>query len=378
MPPNGSPGEVPPAPVYYSDYLRLDKLLSAQEPMSDKLGKKAHDEMLFIIVHQVHELWFKQILHELDAVVDNFRAETVDERSIGKSVASLRRIIEIQRSLIDTLRILETMTSLDFLDFRDLLSPASGFQSVQFRVVENRLGLASDQRLRFDGAKYYSRFQPKDREALIASEEEESLFDAVERWLERTPFLKYERFDFLLAYHHAVDRMLARDEEIIRSNPMLTPEEKEKELDHLEGTRREFAILFDEEAYEAARKEGKKRFSYRAMLAALLINLYRDEPILHEPFRFLESLIDIDENFTEWRHRHAIMVHRMIGAKIGTGGSSGHHYLHKLVEAHKVFTDLFDLSTYLIPRSELPELPPEIVRELGFAYSLRQEGNGHA
>ena len=91
--------------------------------------------------------------------------------------------------------------------------------------------------------------------------------------------------------------------------------------------------------------------------AALLINLYRDEPILHLPFRFLSLLVDIDEQFTHWRYRHALMVQRMIGTKIGTGGSSGHGYLRKAAEKNKVFTDLVNLSTFLIPRSALPALP---------------------
>ena len=78
----------------------------------------------------------------------------------------------------------------------------------------------------------------------------------------------------------------------------------------------------------------------------------------------------MDELFTTWRYKHALMVHRMIGAKVGTGGSSGHHYLMKTAEKHKVFKDLFDLSTYLIPRSELPELSEEMKRKLGFYYTV--------
>ncbi len=105
------------------------------------------------------------------------------------------------------------------------------------------------------------------------------------------------------------------------------------------------------------------------MLAAIFINLYRDEPILHMPFMLLNHLVEIDELFTEWRYRHALMVHRMIGAKIGTGGSSGHQYLMQTVDKHRVFTDLFNLSTYLIPLSDLPKLPDELIKELGFNYS---------
>ena len=95
-------------------------------------------------------------------------------------------------------------------------------------------------------------------------------------------------------------------------------------------------------------KKNKKRLSHKATQAALLIFLYRDEPILHSPFNFLSRLMDVDELFTSWRQRHALMVRRMIGAKIGTGGSSGPAYLKSTVERHKVFSELVDLSTFFI------------------------------
>ncbi len=359
----------PVAAQYYADYLGLDKLLDAQHMVSRELGQDAHDEMLFIIVHQAHELWFKQILHEIDSIVTMFEGDNVDERSMTKAVARLERVIEIQKTLLHTLRILETMTSLDFLDFRDLLSPASGFQSYQYRLVENKLGLKPDDRLPINRASYLSRFSPEHRALIEASQTGPNLFDLMEKWLERTPFLKFERFDFLDAYRTAVDEMIAHDRETITTNPTLTEEVRASELKQLDSTYEEFALLFDEERYEQARKAGKKRLSYRATMAALLIQLYRDQPILTQPFRFLERLLDVDEHLTMWRQRHAIMVHRMIGAKIGTGGSSGLKYLTQLVDAHRIYTDLFDLSTYLIPRSQRPPLPTELVKELGFQYT---------
>ena len=125
-------------PVYYWSYLHLDELLSAQEPLSDPA---AHDELLFIVVHQAFELWFKQILFELDAVLDVMGQEVVAEKDMGEVVARLARITKVQRLLTDQIEVLETMTPLDFLEFRDVLIPASGFQSVQFRLIENKLGL---------------------------------------------------------------------------------------------------------------------------------------------------------------------------------------------------------------------------------------------
>jgi tryptophan 2,3-dioxygenase len=103
--------------------------------------------------------------------------------------------------------------------------------------------------------------------------------------------------------------------------------------------------------------------------AALFISLYRDRPALQLPYRLLAALMDIDETMTIWRYRHAIMVERMIGVKTGTGGSSGHVYLRRAAETHRVFTDLFRLSTYLIPRAEVPPLPAEIEKRMGFVYA---------
>ena len=111
------------ASIHYASYLGLDRVLDAQHPRSASTGKEAHDEMLFIIIHQVYELWFKQILHEVDSVNTMFRDDVVDEKSIGIAVSRLHRVTEIQKLLIEQLRVLETMTPLDFLEFRDFLIP---------------------------------------------------------------------------------------------------------------------------------------------------------------------------------------------------------------------------------------------------------------
>src|SRR5512143_3576998 len=195
--------------LYYADYLRINELLSLQRRKSDEYGAPAHDEMLFIIIHQVYELWFKQILHELTSVLDLFGRDRVDEQDIGLAVSRLGRVSEIQKILIDQLRVLETMTALDFLDFRDYLFPASGFQSVQFRLVENMLGLRPAQRLLYNRFAYHTRVSAEHQALLRDSETKVSLFDAVERWLERTPFLSFEGFDFWASYRDAVHRMLS-------------------------------------------------------------------------------------------------------------------------------------------------------------------------
>jgi tryptophan 2,3-dioxygenase len=356
-------------PIYYSDYLQLDTLLSSQKPKSDEYGKPAHEEMLFIIVHQAYELWFKQILHEIDSINKMFAEDKVDETNIGVAVSRLHRITEIQKLLIEQLRVLETMTPLDFLEFRDFLIPASGFQSFQFRLIENKLGLSDEKRIQYNNIDYLNTLEEQHRNLIMETVKNPSLRELVEKWLERTPFLNSENFNFWQSYKEAVDKMLEHDRDIIVNNPTLTEKKRDFQIKNIELTRENYDALFDEAKHNELVKEGKRHLSNKAMLAAIFINLYRDEPILHMPFMFLNLLVEMDELFTEWRYRHALMVHRMIGAKIGTGGSSGHQYLMSTVDKHRVFTDLFNLSTYLIPRSELPKLPESLVKELGFNFS---------
>jgi tryptophan 2,3-dioxygenase len=359
-------------PVYYAEYLQLDKLLDLQKTKSSQYGNEAHDELLFITVHQVYELWFKQILYEIDSVTKMFRDDVVDEKSIGIAVARLGRIIEIQKLLVEQLRVLETMTPLDFLEFRDYLIPASGFQSFQFRLIENKLGLTDSKRIPYNNADYLNTLSEQHRKIVVDTLKNPSLLELVQKWLERTPFLGFEEFKFWEAYERSVSVMLQNEHDIIINNPTLTEAKRASQLKQLEGTKEHFAALFDPEKHDKFVKEGLKWLSSRATLAALFINLYRDEPILHLPFMFLNRLVEMDELFTEWRYRHALMVHRMIGAKVGTGGSSGHQYLMSTVDKHRIFTDLFNLSTYLIPRSDLPDLPKELIEKLGFTYSNKK------
>jgi len=348
----------------YVDYLQIKNLLSCQKMESERLGKPAHDEMLFIIVHQVYELWFKQILFEVDSVMEIFEKERVNEEALGLVAHRLQRVVTIQKHIVDQIAVLETMTPLDFLEFRDLLVPASGFQSFQFRLLETRLGLRSQDRVSFAG-KTLDKAPPPE-------EESKSLFVLIDRWLSRTPFLKMRDFDFLKNYKVCVDKMLLRDKGLIEANPSLSPDGKQRQLVALETTRQNFEALFDRSIYDKLLKSSERRMSYDAALASLLIFLYRDRPIFQQPFHVLTALVDMDEWFTTWRYRHSLMVHRMIGTKIGTGGSSGHDYLKRSANQHKVFTDLFDLSTFLIPRSQLPSLPQELQRKMDFVYSSEE------
>ena len=352
----------------YSDYLKLEDILNSQKLKSAERGTPAHDEMLFIIIHQVYELWFKQIIHELDSVLVTFSKRSVLEPGVSLAVSRLNRIIEIQKILIDQVRVLETMTAMDFLEFRDDLFPSSGFQSAQFRLLENKLGLLRDDRINYGGKDYKTSILEKEKQDVEQSESESSLFQLLENWLERTPFLSFEGFDFWDQYSEAVRSMLGNEENVIRKNPNYSENEVEYHLKDHERAVSSFEAMIDPIGHEKLIDSGKKRLSHKATQAALLIFLYREEPILHSPFNFLSRLMDVDELFTTWRQRHALMVRRMIGGKIGTGGSSGHAYLKSTADRHKVFAELADLSTFFIPRSALPELPEHIKRNLGYHF----------
>lgn len=354
----------------YSDYLKLDSLLNSQDLMSEKNGQKAHDEMLFIIVHQTYELWFKQIIHEIDLVLKLFSQKTIDESDVSNAVRHLNRIIEIQKLLIDQIRVLETMTAMDFLEFRDHLFPSSGFQSSQFRLIENKFGLKKDLRVSYGNKDYKEVLKKNDKLLIEKSENSKSMFELLEDWLERTPFLSFEGFDFWKKYSDTISDILKKEEHLIKNKPNQTANELESNLKSHKITVSSFQAFINAEKHEDLIRRGEKRLSHKSTKAALLIFLYRDEPILHSPFNLLSRLMDIDELFTTWRQRHAIMVHRMIGGKIGTGGSSGHKYLKSTSDKHKVFSDLSDLSTFFIRRSALPTLPENIKKSLGYSFQL--------
>jgi tryptophan 2,3-dioxygenase len=357
-----------PKQVQYGEYLRLDQLLSLQVPESGLIGQPAHDELLFIIVHQAYELWFKQIVHELRSVVDVFDDPCVEDKKMGLVIHRLGRVRTIQTLLVQQIDVIETMTPLDFLEFRDLLVPASGFQSIQFKQIEIMLGIKQEQRIPADRDFYRTRLSAAQQAELNVLESQPSLLELTDRWLQRMPFLKFGEFDFWRHYGGAVERMLQSDRVIVESNPALSSGNREIQLAALEATRKTLNSVLDPEAFEQLRAAGEFRFSHRGFLAALFINLYRDEPMMYLPFRFLTLLLEIDSGFTTWRARHALMVQRMLGTKIGTGGSSGHDYLNRTTQRNRVFLDLFNVSTFLVPRSALPQLPDELSSALGFRF----------
>ncbi|MES1907765.1 MAG: hypothetical protein MHM6MM_000820 [Cercozoa sp. M6MM] len=357
-------------PVYYHDYLALDQILTAQKPKSLEVGGElAHDEMLFITIHQTYELWFKQILHELESCATFLTAEFIAEKKLLVIVSRLRRVCEILKVLVSQMKILETMTPQDFLEFRDFLYPASGFQSVQFRTLENRLGLPRDKRVRYRHCEYTERLSEEHARQVEAAEEERkpSMFTLVERWLCRTPFLQEGWQDgWFSEYRAAVAAMLAEDE--AAAELAVTEEDKKAQLESVTQQRAAFEDIFDPEKYEVLRQKGRRRLSYKAMQAALFIQLYRHEPAFQMPFQLITCLQDIDELLTQWRYTHALVVRRMLGSKMGTGGSSGFDYLKATASFHKVFDDFFAMSSYIVPASALPALPDAIKMQLRHGY----------
>lgn len=354
--------------IYYSDYLQLDKVLNAQALESEKVGPTAHDEMLFIITHQTYELWFKQIVYELDAVIDVFDDPIVEDKKMGRVLHLLSRIRKILRVLVQQIDIIESITPHDFLEFRDLLIPASGFQSTRFKQIEIKLGIKREHRIAADCEFFKSRLRKDDLQELDELETHQTIHQLTDRWLSRMPFLKFKTFDFWLDYKASVAKMLKKDQSIIEGNPTLTDREKQFQINDLTMTGTKFESIFSEDKYEQLRSQGHFRFSHQGFLGALFVNLYRDEPMLYAGFRYLTQLVEIDGLMTNWRQRHAVMVQRMLGTKIGTGGSSGHDFLSATTANNRVFTDLYNISTYLIPREDLPVLPDELVRALGFFF----------
>jgi tryptophan 2,3-dioxygenase len=326
--------------VYYADYLQLDKITGAQEPESFKEGKvPAHDEMLFIIIHQAYELWFKQVLFEVNSVIEIMNKPVVNDNSpeMQTVVHRLKRVVTILKVLVQQIDIMETMTPMDFLDFRDMLRPASGFQSYQFKVLEAKLGLKFEHR---HGQHYYtSQLKEKDIAIIKDAESGKSVIELINAWLERMPFITE---DFWKNYQQVYVSSLAEAE---KNNAAA------------------FEIIFNNAAADAERN-----FTPRACRSALFIMMYHGYPMLELPFQLLDTLLEIDNQLGNWRYRHINMVQRMIGSRIGTGGSTGAGYLKAAMDKHYIFKELAQLNSFLVDRKKLPVLEKEVGEKLGYNF----------
>jgi tryptophan 2,3-dioxygenase len=357
--------------VHYGDYLQLDRILDAQHPESDKLGEPAHDEMLFIVIHQAYELWFKQLLFETGSVIGIMQQPALNDNSpqLQTVVHRLSRCSTILKVLVHQIDIMETMTPMDFLDFRDKLRPASGFQSWQFKLLEARLGLKYEHRF---GQQYYvSQLRQPEIDIIKAAEKELSLLQLVNNWLERMPF-----FTLTGAAMPAEGDLFWSDYRLRYQQSLADPEKTNLELFD-----RIFGLSPAEQTLPSAIQgvspdkqdpspavQPPRSLSPAACRAALFIMLYRGYPVLQLPFQVLNQLLEIDEQLSTWRYRHMSMVHRVIGTRIGTGGSTGKDYLSSALDKHHLFKEVAGLTSFLIERRRLPELSPEMERRLGFVH----------
>jgi tryptophan 2,3-dioxygenase len=259
----------------YSGYLQLDQLLSAQKPLSNP---PHHDEMLFIIQHQVAELWLKLVVHELRAALAHLRRDEIDP-----CLKILARVKQIQRQLFEQWAVLETLTPSEYMEFRHVLGPASGFQSLQYRLVEFLLGNKnSDMVAVFDHA-------PLQQAELRAALEAPSLYD--------------EFLMFLARKGHAIPQAcLQRD--------WAQPHQNNPEL--IEPLR----------------------------------HIYEQPEKYWAEYHLCEQLVDVEGSFQLWRFRHMKTVERIIGHKRGTGGSSGVAFLKKALEL-TFFPELLEVRTVI-------------------------------
>ncbi|HRG25658.1 MAG TPA: tryptophan 2,3-dioxygenase family protein [Chitinophagaceae bacterium] len=329
--------------VHYHDYLQLEKILNAQAPESVKHQLPAHDEMLFIVIHQAYELWFKQLHHEVDSVAGILRQPALNDNSpeLQTIVHRLSRCVTILRVLVHQVDIMETMTPMDFLDFRDMLRPASGFQSWQFKELEAKLGLKFEHR---HGKEYYTSQLKQEHVSVIKdAEAATSLLQLVNDWLERMPFLKGGA-DATFWNHY-----------------------KESYRSSLAEAERNNLSAFDQ-VFADGSVDTQRSLSPAACRAALFIMLYRGYPLLQLPFQLLNCLLEIDEQLSSWRYRHMNMVHRMIGMRIGTGGSTGKDYLKAAADKHYIFKEIAQLNSFLMERRKLPALPEKVEEVLGFKH----------
>ena len=264
----------------YGGYLQLDTLLSAQQPLSgSETGQPPHhDEMLFIIQHHVSELWMKLVIHELKAALQHLRADNV-----GPCLKILARVKQVQRQLFEQWAVLETLTPSEYLEFRHVLGPASGFQSLQYRTIEFLLGNKNAEMVELFA------HAPAQQAELRAVLEAPGLYD-----------------EFLRHLH--------------RSGHAIPPELLE----------RDFSLPHQR----------------HAGLIPVYKRIYENPEQYWSDYHLCEQLVDVEESFQLWRFRHMKTVERIIGFKRGTGGSSGVGFLRKAMDL-SFFPELLDVRTVL-------------------------------
>jgi tryptophan 2,3-dioxygenase len=319
--------------------------------------------MLFIIIHQVYELWFKQILFELDLVRHIFIRDRINDNSddMSRAVQKLKRIGKILELINQQVSVLETMTALDFLEFRNLLLPASGFQSKQFRLIEAKLGLKMEQRYKKEYYKNTRRgsLSQADLQEIDQAESESTLKELIIQWMERMPFFHGD-------YWQDYQRSSPADQQATQSDSgdqhIFWVDYRDAYKNSLSENEAGRLAEFDKVFFA----EGRGDVSPAAMRAALFITIYRNLPLFHMPFELLNTLSEIDELLSNWRYRHFMMVRRMIGVRVGTGGTSGAGYLEGTLSQHYAFREITEVATFLIQRSKRPMLPNALKEKVSF------------
>ncbi len=355
-------------PTTYWDYIKVEELLALQSGLGTSDESLENDEVLFITVHQIDELWFKLILRELVAVRDLFASDRVPEQSLSAAVRGIRRVALLMHSVAQHFALMESMTTRDYLAFRDKLSPASGFQSAQLREIEIVLGLGADERILLGHeSSYMDALKDADGKPTPAHdrvrrrlEDTPSLKSAIDAWLYRTP-IRGSRpddagdEDTVTAF---IEDYLGSQATQSRSNETDAVSMAKNEADEARlHTRYEKeragarAFLLAEDV--APEDQARVR---RIRAALVFIESYRELPLLAWPREIVDGVVALEQSMLIFRQRHARMVERVIGRRTGTGGSAGVDYLDQTALKYRVFSDIWAVRTLLLRRAVLPEL----------------------
>lgn len=361
----------PPAPrrPNYADYLRLDEMLALQGGLERDESKLTNHEVLFIVVHQVYELWFKLVVRELRAARDILKMDPVPDQQLSLAIAGLRRVREVLEQAANHFRLVETLTTRDFLDFRDKITPASGFESAQMREMEVLFGLPAAERVHLgrEGS-YLTALRANDGSATPASKRVEAqiadrptLREAVDEWLLRTPIrgsapssegddaaVRAFADDFLAAHRAEIGDFAAR-----------AARQANSDVDRAALQRRYAAECENVRVFLTAEDvaDETERVRRRRIRAALVfIESYRELPLLAWPRELCDLLVAVEQAFVIFRQRHARMVEREIGRRTGTGGSAGVDYLDETALRYRVFRDFWTVRTILVRRGAVPPL----------------------
>lgn len=351
-------------PTTYWDYIRVEDIVSLQSGIAKTDAELDNDEVLFIVVHQIDELWMKLALRELVSVRNLFAQERVPEQSLASAVRGLRRMALLFSHIAEHFSLMETMTTRDYLAFRDKLSPASGFQSAQLREIELLMGLSDAQRipLGHEGSYLSALRDPGGGESTayrrVAQRQKDlpTLKTAIDAWLGRTPI--GGRDTDAAAVHRFVEGYLgAHAKEVDHARELatfdaLTPADRERLSARYEREKASARAFL--EAAEVPEPERALRRRVRAAL--VFIESYRELPLLAWPREVIDAIVALEQAFVIFRQRHARMVERVIGRRTGTGGSAGVEYLDQTALKYRIFEDVWAVRTLLIRKDALPPL----------------------